>query len=140
MKFFAVVDTNVLVSSLLCRRKDSPVAQVVRLVFHRVVVPLVSSKILEEYDDVLHRGKFSFKEEVVDHLIKFFQLFGVKVDPDLTDIQLIDMKDVPFYAVALDRKDLNPHLVTGNKKHFPKDPIVVSPTEFLEIVKRSGAA
>ena len=26
-------------------------------------------------------------------------------------------------------------LVTGNKKHYPEEPIILSPTEFLESVK-----
>jgi hypothetical protein len=30
------------------------------------------------------------------------------------------------------------YLVTGNIKHFPKKPIVVTPAEMLEILQREG--
>lgn len=38
--------------------------------------------------------------------------------------------DVVFYEVALSKEDS--FLVTGNTKHFPKTPIVVTPLEFLK--------
>ena len=38
-----------------------------------------------------------------------------------------------FYEVALSKDDA--YLVTGNKKHFPQTPIVVTPAEMLEILK-----
>ena len=41
-----------------------------------------------------------------------------------------------FYEVALSKEDA--YLVTGNKKHFPKTPIVVTPAEMLEILQREG--
>ncbi len=44
-----------------------------------------------------------------------------------------DPKDVVFYEVALSKDDA--YLVTGNKKHFPQKPIVVTPAEMLEILK-----
>lgn len=44
-----------------------------------------------------------------------------------------DPKDIVFYEVALSKEDA--FLVTGNKKHFPKKPIVVTPAEMLEILQ-----
>ncbi|MCQ2072302.1 MAG: PIN domain-containing protein [Bacteroidaceae bacterium] len=44
-----------------------------------------------------------------------------------------DPKDIVFYEVALSKE--GSFLVTGNIKHFPKDPIVVTPAEFLDIFK-----
>lgn len=41
MKFFAVIDTNVLVSYLLTRRNDSSVAKVMELVKEGTIVPLL---------------------------------------------------------------------------------------------------
>ena len=45
------------------------------------------------------------------------------------------MKDVPFYVVALNSELDNTFLVTGNIKHFPKEPFVVTPAEFLKILQ-----
>ena len=47
-----------------------------------------------------------------------------------------DPKDVVFYEVALSKEDA--YLVTGNIKHFPKTPIVVTPAELLEIMQQQG--
>jgi len=43
-----------------------------------------------------------------------------------------DSKDVVFYEVALSKEDA--YLVTGNTKHFPKTPIVVTPAEIMELL------
>ena len=48
----------------------------------------------------------------------------------------VDSKDIVFYEVALSKKDA--YLVTGNKKHFPNTPIVVTPAEMVEILQREG--
>ncbi len=47
-----------------------------------------------------------------------------------------DPKDIVFYEVAMSKEDA--YLVTGNKKHFPDTPIVVTPAEMVEILKEHG--
>ena len=44
----------------------------------------------------------------------------------------IDPDDVVFYEVALSKN--NTYLVTGNTKHFPRSPIVVTPAELMELI------
>ncbi|MBR5499650.1 MAG: hypothetical protein IKV75_05775, partial [Bacteroidales bacterium] len=44
-----------------------------------------------------------------------------------------DPKDIVFYEVALSVEDS--FLVTGNLKHFPKKPFVVTPAEMLQIIR-----
>ena len=56
---------------------------------------------------------------------------GVRGERILSDETFPDPKDVVFYEVALSKE--NAYLVTGNTKHFPKTPIVVTPAEMLEI-------
>lgn len=46
--------------------------------------------------------------------------------------QMPDESDRVFYEVALSKDDA--YLVTGNQKHFPKSPIVVTPAEMLDIL------
>ena len=53
-----------------------------------------------------------------------------------TEDSFIDLKDVVFYEVALSHEDS--YLVTGNIKHFPKSPIVVTPAEMLAIMKKTA--
>ncbi len=45
-----------------------------------------------------------------------------------------DASDAVFYEVALSKE--GSYLVTGNKKHFPKSPIVVTPAEMMEILAK----
>lgn len=61
---------------------------------------------------------------------------GVRGERILSDEFFPDPKDVVFYEVALSKEDA--YLVTGNIKHFPKKPIVVTPVEMLEILQREG--
>ena len=133
-RYYAVIDTNVLVSALLSQRDDSPVVQVFQKVIHSEIIPLYSSPIIEEYKEVLSRKKFSFDPSVVNYLLSLILRKGIEVDPKPTGIQLIDMKDLVFYEVVLEKKEDGAYLITGNKKHFPNDPIVVTAAEFLEII------
>ena len=50
----------------------------------------------------------------------------------ISEETFIDKKDLVFYEVALSKEDS--FLVTGNLKHFPKKPFVVSPAEMIQII------
>ena len=60
MKYYAVFDTNVLVSSLLTKNPDSPTLRIIDAIPQGRIVPLFNEEILAEYDDVLHRSKCPF--------------------------------------------------------------------------------
>ncbi|MCX4339092.1 MAG: hypothetical protein OSJ72_05555 [Lachnospiraceae bacterium] len=47
---------------------------------------------------------------------------------------LPDMKDLPFYEVVLEKRDDEAYLVTGNIKHFPHEPFIVTPRELLDLL------
>ena len=94
----------------------------------------VSNKeIVDEYSDVLSRDKFPFRPEDVSFVVDAFKSIGI--DPGRTaakDVNFPDPKDIVFYEVALSKE--GSFLVTGNTKHFPKEPIVVTPVQMLEII------
>jgi uncharacterized protein len=131
-KIFAVIDTNVIVSALLSRNPDAKTKQVLDLVLGGSVTPLFCQEIIDEYSNVLSRSKFPFKPEDVHNLIVAFTHFGLDTARTASDEVLPDPKDVAFYEVALSVDES--FLVTGNTKHFPKKPIVVTPAEFIEII------
>lgn len=131
---YAVIDTNVLVSALLSGFDDAATVQVVKRMITGEIIPLYSSKISDEYREVLNRKKFRFSKEIVDYLITAIEKFGIQVEPSPTGITLPDMKDVPFYEVVLEKRDDEAYLVTGNLKHFPKEPFVVTARELLNIL------
>lgn len=129
----AVVDTNVLVSGLLSRNGESAVVRVFEALMAHKITPVISDEIIKEYNEVLHRIKFRFPSELVDSVISEIISKGVKAERIHTNETIPDPKDVVFYEVALSKE--GSYLVTGNIKHFPRKPIVVTPAEFLDIIK-----
>ena len=60
--------------------------------------------------------------------------YGVEVFPQPTGEILIDMDDLIFYEVAMEKRDDNAYLVTGNQKHYPIKEFIVTPSEMVEIL------
>ncbi len=46
------------------------------------------------------------------------------------------MDDLIFYEVAMETRDDDSYLVTGNQKHYPIKDFIVTPAEMIEIIKR----
>lgn len=133
MKYYAVIDTNVLVSAML--KWNSVPGSVLALAFDGPIVPIYSSEILKEYSEVLLRPKFHFTEEIVYDVINTLEMRGINLEAEVLDISMPDPKDKVFYEVTLEqRKTENAYLVTGNIKHFPVKSFVVTPREMLDII------
>ena len=136
MKFYAVIDTNVLVSAAM--KPESVPGQVLELVLDGVIVPILNKTIIKEYRDVLLRPKFDFPEQIVKDFLNEIDGRGIYVDAEHTDIELPDPKDVVFYEVVMDvRKEEDAYLVTGNIKHFPEKPFIVTPRQMIDIILES---
>ncbi|MDE6543048.1 MAG: putative toxin-antitoxin system toxin component, PIN family [Muribaculaceae bacterium] len=131
---YAVIDTNVLVSSLFSGNGQSNPARVIRAVLSGVITPLYSNEIIEEYRDVLSRDKFKFKDEHIEALISAFTDFGINtVRTRVVDEVFPDIDDIVFYEVTMSVD--NAYLITGNAKHFPRKPFVVTPAQMVEILQ-----
>ena len=122
-----VIDTNVLVSALWS--KSGAPAKVVSMVLTGTLIPCFDYRILCEYREVLQRPKFGFSQGQVNALLDWFEAYGQSVIAKPIDTPFSDAADKKFYEVA---KFCGATLITGNLKHFPKDPQVVSVAEFLE--------
>jgi putative PIN family toxin of toxin-antitoxin system len=129
---YAVIDTNVLVSALLTSNIDAATVKVVEALMKGQIIPLFDKDIIKEYAEVLKRPKFNFSETVVDYYIRAIMDKGLVSSRVMSKDKFPDPKDIVFYEVALSKDDA--YLVTGNKKHFPISPIVVSPAEMIEIL------
>ena len=103
MRYYAVFDTNVLISSLLTKRTDTATAQVVDAISTGDIIPLYNQEILNEYDEVLHRAKFSFSEERIRRILIMIRQFGLPVNPSPTGEILVDMDDLVFYEVVMEK-------------------------------------
>lgn len=134
MSYYAVIDTNILVSALLSTHKDAATVQVVGRIFSGQVIPLFSREILNEYREVLYRDKFGFNKSTVSALLDSIEMCGKIVEPAPTGELLPDKRDLPFYEVAAEKQVDEARLVTGNRKHFPVRPFIVTAREFLEIL------
>ena len=132
--YCAVIDTNVLVAAHLSRHEDSAVVRVYKKIIESEIIPLYSPGIIKEYKEVLSRKKFGFDPSEVNYTLALIMDRWVEVNPKPTGMKLIDMKDLVFYEVVLEKKEDGAYLITGNKRHFPSDPIVVTAAEFLEII------
>lgn len=132
-KVFAVIDTNVIVSALLSRNnKESNTSRVFEAVLDGIT-PLYNEEILDEYKEVLGRSKFPFHKEDVDMVEILMVTIGLKLERTTTFEGVFpDPKDVVFYEVTLSKDDA--YLVTGNIKHFPKKPFVITPAEMVAIL------
>ena len=132
-KVFAVIDTNVIVSSFFSEDGTSFPAQVISAILTGRITPLYNDEILSEYQEVLSRPKFPFTEAQVEMMISAFKDFGINtIRVTAADTSFPDPDDIVFYEVKMSKDDA--YLVTGNIKHFPNTPFVVTPKEMMEIL------
>ena len=133
---YAVIDTNVFVSALLSHHSDAATVQVVEAISLKGIRPLYNEEIFAEYEEVLGRTKFGFPASSISTILKKVKNTGIATIAIPSSEYFPDPKDVVFYEVAMSKEDA--YLVTGNKKHFPNKPIVVTPAEMVEILKEQG--
>lgn len=134
MTYYAVIDTNVFISALLSKQPDSATVQVLDAVIDGKIIPLYHQDILAEYDEVLHRSKFHFKEETIQLVLNAVKQFGIEVFPQPSGEILIDMDDLIFYEVAMEKREDDAYLVTGNQKHYPIRDFIITPAEMIAII------
>lgn len=132
MRIYAVLDTNVLVSALYTSNFQASTARLIRALGNGSFCTLYNDEIIKEYQEVLHRGKFDFDSELVDALIETVINNGIPASRVASGEEFPDPDDAVFYEVALSKDGA--YVVTGNIKHFPRKPIVVTPAEMVEIL------
>ena len=117
-----VLDTNILVSALWSQQGNP--YKVVEMVFSDEIVLYYTDDIIEEYEEVLCRDKFGFAKDRVERLLRELAENGVLTEPIASAEAFADETDRKFYDTA---KANNATLITGNIKHYPKQPFVMTP-------------
>ena len=126
MKTLVVLDTNVLVSAFWSENGTS--SRVVQQLIVGKYLLCYDDKIMTEYSIVLSRERFSFNACKTLALLQLIAEEGLIVAVRPSTVAFSDESNRKFYNVA---QACGAFLVTGNKKHFPAEPFVVSPGEFL---------
>lgn len=127
---YAVIDTNIFVSAHITKNLYAPTARILGLLFNGDIIALYNEEIIAEYEEVLTRSKFKFPKEDIEVLLHFIKTHGILSDRILFNQPMPDEDDRVFLEITLSCDDS--FLVTGNLKHYPIVPQVISPAEFIE--------
>jgi putative PIN family toxin of toxin-antitoxin system len=133
-----VLDTNILVSAALTPKGKAD--GVLGIIFDNAQIQLDSCDIIiAEYRRVLSKPRLSIAPEVQFEILESIKNDGRYVKPEMSKIPFTHEDDRIFYDAA---KCADAYLITGNKKHYPKERFILNPAEFLELeinVERGGA-
>ena len=125
-----VLDTNVLVSGLLSATGNP--AKIINAFKERQFCIVYNSDILAEYRDVLNRKKLGLNAKDVEDILVEICRVGLSIMPTVGDESFTDEDDRIFYDTA---QSSRAYLVTGNTKHFPLEPFILTPAEFIEALR-----
>jgi len=125
-----VLDTNIIVSALLS--PQGLPSKILNLILEGDIKIIYDNHILSEYMDVLGRDRLKINKESVNILLEFIKKDGEFEIALPQKISFIDEDDKVFYELY---KNSNvDFLITGNKKHFPKEKGIVTAREFIDII------
>lgn len=127
-----VLDTNVLVSSLLSR-KSSP-AKILDLILENQILVAYDDRILGEYEEVLSRTELHIPPPRMLAVIDHIELNGKYIEPEtLPTDGYTDPEDIMFAEVFITSSA--DALVTGNLRHYKplleQEALVLTPAQFL---------
>ena len=123
-----VIDTNVIVSAILSV-KSNPY-RILNLIGNGETVSVYyCADILAEYKRVLAYERLSISTETQIDILNTFKTFGILIEATASDIPMIDETDRVFYDTA---KAAEAILITGNIKHYPAEPFIMPPADFIK--------
>jgi len=128
MIYKVIIDTNVFISSRISALGNP--AKIMRLIADGQIEFYYSSDILDEYKRVLSYEKFNFSIASQELAIEDIENIGILIQPSESKIPLPDESDRVFYDAA---KTVEAYLITGNLKHYPEEPNILTPARFIEI-------
>ena len=124
-----VIDTNLIISSIIS--PNGKPAMIMKLFFTAEIWTFYCPLILDEYKRVLSYDKFSFAEHTKSGILNAIEKLGIRIEPPKSDIPFTHEPDRIFYDTA---KASGSILITGNLKHYPTEPFIMTPSAFLNIV------
>jgi len=122
-----VIDTNILVSALWTAYGNP--GKILDMVGLGKIKPCYDHRIISEYEEVLKRPKFMFSAKDIDGVLNRIKSKGFCIIAQESDRSFLDETDRAFYEVAV---GCDAYLVTGNIKHYPSEPFIMTPSDFLK--------
>lgn len=118
MKYYVVLDTNVVVSALF--NISSVPGIILQEALAGRVIPLLHEDILDEYNDVLHRPKFKFDRRDIEIALTGLIKRGIFLDAATIEDYVPDPDDAIFYEGGYGSKR-NYRRLSCNRQHqaFP---------------------
>jgi predicted nucleic acid-binding protein len=86
---------------------------------------------MAEYRRVLLRERLRFPHADVNSFLDEIARTGMPIVITKSDVALLDEDDRVFYDLA---NACNAYLVTGNTRHYPEEPHILTPAQFVEIL------
>jgi putative PIN family toxin of toxin-antitoxin system len=124
-----VLDTNIIVSAFINPR-GAP-GEIISLLLSKKITVCYDNKIFSEYVAVLKNSKFNFDNILVDEFLDFVKENGEYITAEPQKVKFEDEDDKAFYD-AYKSSDAK-YIITGNKKHFPKEENIITPREYIEL-------
>ena len=137
MTYYAVIDINVIVSSML--KTNSISGRIIDYIKSNTIVPLLNEEIVDEYREVLTRNEFGFDSKETDKLLTIIQGKGITLEREQSLEDFIDEDDIVFFEIVMSaRNTMDAYLVTGNMKHYPVRSYIVTPREMIQIIEKEN--
>ena len=76
--------------------------------------------------------EFNLNKKLIGTFINDIKKLGIKINPESLEEVTTDTKDQPFYELVMSKKVNDSKLITGNIKHFPIKPFIMTPKEFID--------
>lgn len=126
-----VLDTNIIISAALSPQGNP--AKIMGFVTNNYDATLYyNAAILAEYKKVLAYERLKIPADRQKAYLEAIQETGQVISPNKSDIAMPDESDRIFYDTA---KAGNAYLVTGNMKHYPTEPFIVTPAQFIDLLE-----
>ena len=128
-----VIDTNVVISAAMSAHGNP--ARIIEYVTENNDIQIyLNNEILAEYKDVLSRPPLRIAIDKQDKAIDLFKREGIFIEPAKSNIPFADESDRIFYDTA---KECGAILITGNSKHYPIEPLIMTPTDFMAQIEQN---
>ena len=125
-----VLDTNILVSALWTEGGNPH--KILDMAGRNEIKICYDYRIIAEYQEVLKRPKFLFSARDINGVLNRIKAKGFCTVARQCAHSFTDETDRAFYEVAV---TCDAYLITGNCKHFPNEPFILSPAQFLALME-----